>query len=54
MPTVNTRIPNRERLIFALDVPSLEEARALISSWVIRLSFTSWGWKYFCPVTILN
>ena len=26
MSTVNTQIPSRERLIFALDVPNLEEA----------------------------
>ena len=31
MTTTNTHIPARERLIFALDVPTLEEARELIA-----------------------
>ena len=31
MTKVNTNIPARERLIFALDVPDIDEAQALIT-----------------------
>lgn len=47
MPTVNTRIPNRERLIFALDVPSLEEARTLISRLGDSIDFYKLGLEVF-------
>ena len=54
MTTFNTQIPTRERLIFALDVPNLEEAQALISNLVIRWSSINWVWRYFCPAIIFN
>ncbi len=47
MPTVNTRIPNRERLIFALDVAGLEEARALISRLGDSVGFYKLGLEVF-------
>jgi orotidine-5'-phosphate decarboxylase len=47
MTTVNTRIPNRERLIFALDVPSLEEAQALISRLGDSVEFYKLGLEVF-------
>lgn len=47
MPTANTHIPNRERLIFALDVPSLEEARALIDRLGDSVEFYKLGLEVF-------
>lgn len=47
MPTANTHIPNRERLIFALDVPSLEEARALIGRLGDSVAFYKLGLEVF-------
>ncbi len=47
MPTANTNIPNRERLIFALDVPSLEEARALIGRLGDSVGFYKLGLEVF-------
>jgi orotidine-5'-phosphate decarboxylase len=47
MPTVNTGIPNRERLIFALDVPSLEEARTLIFRLGDSIDFYKLGLEVF-------
>jgi len=47
MPTVNTHIPDRERLIFALDVPSLEEARALIGRLGDSVEFYKLGLEVF-------
>jgi orotidine-5'-phosphate decarboxylase len=47
MPTANTRIPNRERLIFALDVPSLEDARALINRLGDSVEFYKLGLEVF-------
>jgi len=47
MPTANTHIPNRERLIFALDVPSLQEARALISRLGDSVGFYKLGLEVF-------
>jgi len=47
MPTANTHIPSRERLIFALDVPSLEEARALISRLGDSVEFYKLGLEVF-------
>ena len=47
MPTANTHIPNRERLIFALDVPSLQEARALISRLGNSVGFYKLGLEVF-------
>lgn len=47
MPTANTQIPNRERLIFALDVPSLEEARALIDRLGDSVEFYKLGLEVF-------
>ena len=47
MSTVNTHIPSRERLIFALDVPSLEEAQALISTLGDSVEFYKLGLEVF-------
>jgi len=47
MSTVNTNIPNRERLIFALDVPSLEEAQALISTLGDSVEYYKLGLEVF-------
>ena len=47
MTTVNTEIPNRERLIFALDVPNLEEAQALISTLGDSVVFYKLGLEVF-------
>ena len=47
MSTVNTQIPSRERLIFALDVPNLEEARTLISTLGDSVEFYKLGLEVF-------
>jgi orotidine-5'-phosphate decarboxylase len=47
MTTVNTHISNRERLIFALDVPSLDEAQALISTLGDSVGFYKLGLEVF-------
>ena len=47
MTTTNTHIPSRERLIFALDVPSLEEAQALISGLGDSVEFYKLGLEVF-------
>ena len=47
MSTVNTQIPNRERLIFALDVPNLEEAQTLISRLGDSVEFYKLGLEVF-------
>jgi len=47
MTTSNTHIPSRERLIFALDVPSLEEAQALISGLGDSVEFYKLGLEVF-------
>lgn len=47
MTTANTRIPTRERLIFALDVPSLDEAQALISKLGDSVEFYKLGLEVF-------
>jgi orotidine-5'-phosphate decarboxylase len=47
MTTANTRINDRERLIFALDVPNLEEAQALISSLGDSVEFYKLGLEVF-------
>lgn len=47
MSTVNTHIPGRERLIFALDVPNLEEAQALISTLGDSVEFYKLGLEVF-------
>src|SRR5210317_792018 len=47
MTTVNTQIPDRERLIFALDVPRLEDAQALISSLGDSVEFYKLGLEVF-------
>jgi len=47
MPTANTHIPSRERLIFALDVPSLGEARALIDRLGDSVEFYKLGLEVF-------
>ena len=47
MTTANTHIPGRERLIFALDVPSLEEAQALISGLGNSVEFYKLGLEVF-------
>ena len=44
---MNTNIPNRERLIFALDVPSLEEAQALISTLGDSVEYYKLGLEVF-------
>lgn len=47
MKTANNHIPCRERLIFALDVPSLEEARKLISDLDNSVEFYKLGLEVF-------
>jgi orotidine-5'-phosphate decarboxylase len=47
MTSVNTEIPSRERLIFALDVPSLKDARALISNLGDSVEFYKLGLEVF-------
>jgi len=47
MPTANLHIPNRDRLIFALDVPGLEEARALIVRLGDSVEFYKLGLEVF-------
>ena len=47
MTTANTYIPSRERLIFALDVPGLEEAQALISGLGDSVEFYKLGLEVF-------
>lgn len=47
MTTVNTHIPSRERLIFALDVPGLEEAHALITNLGDSVVFYKLGLEVF-------
>jgi len=47
MTTANTHISDRERLIFALDVPSLDEARALISTLGDSVEFYKLGLEVF-------
>jgi orotidine-5'-phosphate decarboxylase len=47
MTTVNTRIPTRERLIFALDVPNLDEAQSLISTLGNSVEFYKLGLEVF-------
>ena len=52
MKTRKLHIPDRERLIFALDVPGLEEAQALISTLGDSVQFYKLVWRCFCPDTI--
>ena len=47
MTTTNTHIPVRERLIFALDVPTLEEARDLIARLGDAVEFYKLGLEVF-------
>jgi orotidine-5'-phosphate decarboxylase len=47
MPDTQKSIPARERLIFALDVPSLEEARTLINSLGDSVVFYKLGLEVF-------
>lgn len=47
MITANTHIANRERLIFALDVPSLEQAQALIDCLGDSVEFYKLGLEIF-------
>jgi orotidine-5'-phosphate decarboxylase len=47
MTTINTNISSRERLIFALDVPNLEEAQALISNLGDSVEFYKLGLEVF-------
>ena len=47
MTTANTHIPIRERLIFALDVPTLEEARELIARLDDSVEFYKLGLEVF-------
>jgi orotidine-5'-phosphate decarboxylase len=47
MTTVNTHIPSRERLIFALDVPNLDEAQTLISKLGDSVEFYKLGLEIF-------
>lgn len=47
MTTVNTHIPGRERLIFALDVPNIDEAQALISRLGDSVEFYKLGLEVF-------
>ena len=47
MTTVNKQIPTRERLIFALDVPNLDDAQALISQLGDSVQFYKLGLEVF-------
>ncbi len=47
MSTVNTHIPSRERLIFALDVANLDEASKLISNLGDSVEFYKLGLGVF-------
>jgi len=47
MTTINTAIPERERLIFALDVASLEQAQALIRQLGNSVEFYKLGLEVF-------
>ena len=47
MLTINTQIPSRERLIFALDVPGIDEARALIANLGDSVEFYKLGLEVF-------
>jgi orotidine-5'-phosphate decarboxylase len=47
MKTENTQIPSRDRLIFALDVPNLEEAQTLISQLGDSVEFYKLGLEVF-------
>ncbi len=47
MKTSNSNIPTRDRLIFALDVPNLEEARKLISTLGDSVQFYKLGLEVF-------
>lgn len=47
MPTINTQIPKRERLIFALDVPRLEDAQSLIARLGDSVEFYKLGLEVF-------
>ncbi len=47
MTTANTHIAHRERLIFALDVPALDEAQALISTLGDSVEFYKLGLEVF-------
>ena len=47
MTSVNTHIPTRERLIFALDVPGIDEAQALISTLGDSVEFYELGLEVF-------
>ncbi|MGD9264177.1 MAG: orotidine-5'-phosphate decarboxylase, partial [Lysobacterales bacterium] len=47
MKTANTHIPTRERLIFALDVPSLDEARSLVTTLGNSVEFYKLGLEVF-------
>ena len=47
MTTANTGIPARERLIFALDVPSLEEAQSLVNTLGNSVQFYKLGLEVF-------
>ena len=47
MTTVNKQIPTRERLIFALDVPDLDDAQALISQLGDSVQFYKLGLEVF-------
>ncbi len=47
MTTVNTHIASRERLIFALDVPNLDEAQALIAALGDSVEFYKLGLEVF-------
>lgn len=47
MQTINTQIPSRERLIFALDVPRLEDAQSLIARLGDSVEFYKLGLEVF-------
>jgi orotidine-5'-phosphate decarboxylase len=47
MTTANTGIPARERLIFALDVPSLEDAQSLVNTLGNSVEFYKLGLEVF-------
>lgn len=46
-PSIKTHIPARERLIFALDVPDLEKARALVETLGDSVVFYKLGLEFF-------
>ena len=51
---VKTDIPSRERLIFALDVPDLDQARQLVDTLGDSVVFYKLGWSFSFPAITSN